>query len=47
MFYSVIDRHTGLPVGKPYLTRKGACRRVDVLDNRYGAYRYYVKPLSL
>lgn len=40
--YQVIDRHTGLPVGKPCKTRVAASRKVDRLDNAYGAYRYYV-----
>lgn len=40
--YQIMDRHTSQPVGKPYGSRTRANRRVDVLDNAYGAYRYYV-----
>ncbi|KVU10686.1 hypothetical protein WK62_05325 [Burkholderia ubonensis] len=43
--YEVIDRHTGQRVGKPYATRIAASRRVDKLDNAYGAYRYYTRPI--
>ena len=40
--YQVIDRQTQAVVGT-YKTRVAASRRVDKLDNAYGAYRYYVK----
>lgn len=43
--YEVIDRHTGQRVGKPYATRVAASRRVDKLDNAYGAYRYAVRAM--
>lgn len=41
----IIDRQTGAQVGKPYTNRVRASRRVDRLDNEYGAYRYSVRPL--
>lgn len=41
--YIIIDRQTGLQVGKAYQSRVAASRRVDVLDNAYGAYRYAVR----
>lgn len=41
--YQVYDRHTGLNVGKPLATRAAASRKVDRLDNAYGAYRYGVR----
>lgn len=44
--YVVIDRHTGLQVGHSYATRARAARRVDALDNAYGAYRYCVRAVS-
>lgn len=44
--YVIIDRQTGLQVGQPYKSRSRASRRVDKLDNAYGAYRYYVKPIA-
>lgn len=40
--YKVIDRHNGKQVGKDYACRIKASRRVDKLDNAYGAYRYTV-----
>jgi hypothetical protein len=43
----VIDRHTGLQVGKPYTSLSRARARVDKLDNAYGAYRYSVKMLPI
>lgn len=43
--YIVIDRHTGQQVGKPHATRARASRRVDALDNAYGAYRYSVRAI--
>lgn len=43
MKYQVYDRHTGYPVGRPLNTRAAANRKVDRLDNAYGAYRYYVQ----
>ena len=42
MKYQIVDRHTGLKVGKPYSCRKRARSRVDRLDNEYGGYRYYL-----
>ena len=44
--YQVYDRHTGLSVGKPLATRVAASRKVDRLDNAYGAYRYGVKAVE-
>ena len=44
--YAIIDRQTGLQVGKPYKDRIRASRRADKLDNAYGAYRYYVLRLE-
>lgn len=43
VMYVIIDRHTGLQVGKTYQSRARASRRVDALDNAYGAYRYVVR----
>lgn len=43
--YVVIDRQTGQQVGKQYNSRVRASRRVDALDNAYGAYRYYVRSI--
>lgn len=40
--YQVRDTQTGANVGKPYTNRNAARRRVDTLDNAYGAYRYTV-----
>lgn len=42
--YIVYDRHTGRVMGKPYTSLSRARRRVDALDNAYGAYRYGVRP---
>lgn len=42
----IIDRQTGYRVGKPYNDRIRARRRVDRLDNEYGAYRYYVRAIE-
>ena len=39
--YSVIDGQTGRAV-RSGLTKKGALRAADRLDNAYGAYRYRV-----
>lgn len=41
--YQVYDRHTDLNVGTPLATRAAASRKVDRLDNAYGAYRYGVR----
>lgn len=43
--YAIIDRQTGLQVGKPYKSKSRANARVDKLDNEYGAYRYYVRAI--
>lgn len=43
VLYIVIDRHTGLQVGCAHKTRVSASRKVDRLDNAYGAYRYSVR----
>ena len=44
--YIVIDRHTGQQVGKPLQSLKAASRKVDRLDNVYGAYRYYYRKVQ-
>jgi hypothetical protein len=41
--FIIIDKQTGQQVGRSYSTRVSASRRVDRLDNEYGAYRYYVQ----
>jgi hypothetical protein len=41
--YIIIDRQTGQQVGGTYKSRVRASRRVDQLDNAYGAYRYAVR----
>lgn len=41
--FQIIDKQTGLVVGKPYSSRSRARARADKLDNEYGAYRYYVR----
>lgn len=43
--FIVIDKQTGQQVGKAYASRVGASRRVDKLDNAYGAYRYFVRSI--
>jgi hypothetical protein len=45
--YLVVDRQTGLQVGKPYTSKSRARNRVDKLDNEYGAYRYTVRSLEV
>ena len=40
--YQVIDRQTQVVVST-HKTRVQASRKVDRLDNAYGAYRYFVK----
>ena len=45
--YTIIDRHTGKQVGKPYKSKARARTRVDVLDNAYGAYRYSLRDDTL
>ena len=40
--YRIKDRQTGNMVGGLYVTQRRARRRVDRLDNAYGAYRYSV-----
>lgn len=44
--YAVIDRHTNTVVSK-HSTRIAASRKVDRLDNAYGAYRHTVRRLTL
>ena len=41
--YKIIDKHTGLQIGKDYQNRVKANKRADKLDNAYGTYRYLVK----
>ena len=43
--YIIIDRITGQQVGGTYQSLRRASRRVDRLDNEYGAYRYSVRPV--
>lgn len=45
--YAVVDRHTGDSVGKPYTSKNRARSRVDALDNKYGGYRYTIKPIEV
>lgn len=45
--YIIIDRQTGLQVGKPYANRNRARTRVDKLDMQYGAVRYMVKLVNV
>lgn len=41
--FIIIDRQTGLQVGKPYKSKQRVRARRDKLDLIYGAYRYVVK----
>lgn len=43
--FAIIDKQTGKQVGKNYKCRIRARRRIDILDNDYGGYRYYLKTL--
>ena len=43
--YAVIDRQTGLQVGKDYTSKNRARSRADKLDLQYGAYRYSVRTI--
>ena len=43
MKYIVIDRQTGLQVGRSYTVSSKAYASRDKLDNAYGGYRYFVK----
>ena len=45
LHYIIIDKQTGKQVGKPYKNGAQASRRVDKLDNQYGAYRYIRKAI--
>ena len=42
MKYQVIDKQTGTVKGT-YASRIRARHKADILDNEYGAYRYYAK----
>lgn len=44
--WEIIDGQTGQRVGKPYKNKSRARRRVDRLDNEYGAYRYQARPIG-
>lgn len=44
--YKVIDRQTGLQVGKDYTSKARARSRADKLDLEYGAYRYSVRTVE-
>ena len=46
MKYIVIDRQTGLQVGRSFVISSKAYAKRDRLDNAYGAYRYYVKGIE-
>ncbi len=43
--WQVIDNHTGAAISKP-MARRAASRKVERLDNAYGAYRYSVKQVQ-
>lgn len=43
--FEIVDRHTGRVVST-YSNRIRASRKVDRLDNEYGAYRYFVRPIT-
>lgn len=45
--YIIIDRKTGLQVGKPMASLRTARNRVDKLDLAYGGYRYSIRPTNL
>lgn len=45
--YAVIDLHTKLPVGKPYITRNRARGVANRKDLEYGAIRYGTKPVEV
>lgn len=45
--YQVWDCHANKQVGENYTNLHRASRRVDVLDNAYGAYRYTVRPVMV
>ena len=40
--YHVIDKHTGLSVGK-YMNKTRARNEVDKRDNEYGGYKHHVE----
>ena len=43
MKYIIKNRLTGLQVGGLYKSKKAARKRVDMLDNAYGAYVHIIK----
>lgn len=44
--FRVIDKHTGeFATRTTYTTRAAATKAADKLDQKYGAIRYYVKPV--
>lgn len=43
--YKIIDQKTGEQVGGIYQDGRRASRRVDQLDNQYGAVRYSRRPI--
>jgi len=47
LVYRIIDGHTGKQVGKDYTyaNRNRARRQADKLDMKYGAVRYFTKPI--
>lgn len=45
MGYEIVDRHTGLVVGKAK-TLSAARRSVDKRDLAYGAYRYFARRIT-
>ena len=44
--WEIIDRMTGLRVGKSYKNKLRAANRADKLDNEYGGYRYFVRQVK-
>jgi hypothetical protein len=45
--YKIIDKLKGIQIGTDYVIegKRRARNRADKLDNQYGAYLYYVKPI--
>ena len=40
-----INFKDGTLIGRPYKSKARARTRVDTLDNQYGAYAHYIKPV--
>ena len=45
--YEIYNRRTQQVIGKPYSCVKRARRRVDTLDNAYGAYAHTVRMIEV